>query len=214
MTNNETQIVGRFKDSPEGQPRFTRVGSPQELMVALMKTLPVDMIYVVVPHEDARGYSLREAGVLVLDVIPSENVKNASRQEDSIPAQPLPSPHQESFNLESSFKESEPSIVEHNIKTQDTFNFDKPKSQSELLAERGLEVKKTVADVSPIKKAKVKSRKKIAKKEPVISNDPNDDSWLKDLPPPVRSAGGKISIRSIRTATPAEALAASVNCKI
>jgi hypothetical protein len=37
-------------------------------MLEVMKSLPVDMVYMVLPHQDGRGYSLRELGILTADI--------------------------------------------------------------------------------------------------------------------------------------------------
>lgn len=65
---NDIQVVARFKGGDPVNPRFTKTASLKELMLEVMKALPVDMVYMVLPHQDGKGYSLRELGVLTADI--------------------------------------------------------------------------------------------------------------------------------------------------
>lgn len=86
---NDIQVVARFKGGDPVNPRFTKTASLKELMLEVMKALPVDMVYMVLPHQDGKGYSLRELGVLTADI--ADEIAPLESQ-DLIPdvAQPAP----------------------------------------------------------------------------------------------------------------------------
>lgn len=160
-------VVARYKG--ETSPRFTKSCTIQELLVGLVERLPVDMIYFVVPHPDGKGYSLREAGLITLDLQPAES--------QSLPVQQPPPP--------SSIPALTPAHTLPFTFSDESLNFPRPKSQAELLAERGLE--------QPSSKPKRTRKRK-----------PTTDE---NLPHPVSNSTRRVT--SISTATPAEAEAAS-----
>ena len=176
MTN---LVVARFKGAPNETPRFTRTATIDELMKEVAASIPVDMIYFVVPHPDGKGFSLREAGLVILDVLQQDEVKTP---------QPLVPPALEVVHQNGLISQDTRTMAPE-IYPMGSNGLDfKPKSQSELLAERGLEQ-------AP------KSRKKSGKAP---------KRQREDLPLPTTiSKGGIVKTTGFRTATPAEAAAAS-----
>lgn len=173
-------VVARVKG--EGPVQFTKSCTAQELLTKCIAALPVDLVYFVVPHSDGKGYSLREAGLLTLDLQPVEH------QTQPAPLEP-PSPQ-----TVATYKWEAPTPQET---TQfQTYQFDldnpiKPQPQSVLLKERGLEQ----PTPKPIKKKRTKKRP-----------EPSDD----DLPHPT-SQGSTVKVTRISTATKAEQEAAGKN---
>lgn len=203
-TNDSPLVMARFKtghNSPSNLPRFTRAATIEELMMEVMKSLPVDLVYMMTPDKDGRGYGIREVGVITVDIVPVEHVATAQEvttsQEPGSPAAPTPL-----------VKEEAPAPVRQSFAFESVedrgFKFDTPKSQAELLKERGLEQPKAEA---PGRKRRAKKAKAVVPARP-ISDDPNDNSWMQGLPTPPKSKG-HVSVTGIRTATAAEAAAAS-----
>jgi hypothetical protein len=167
-----------------------------------MKQLPIDLVYIVVPHQDGRGYSLREAGVVTVNLLGTD-----------VDLQVMPEPEQrpiESAPLASAHEPSEVANQTHvdQMEMFPEFQFATPKSQAELLRERGLEQAPTQTKGGGAKKPRKARAQGRTASEDKISDDPNDTSWLEGLPAPTR-AKGSVKINSIRTATPVEAEAAS-----
>ncbi len=198
------QIIVRFKKGG-----MSRSGTPEEVMRAMCELLPFDKIYFVIPHPDGKGYNLREAGTVVLDIDPSVDIGQVSHAEPEVtplvePLAPSSPPSGSGLRVDQVSFVSE---VETN-----SFKFDKPKTQSQLLKERGLEQpkpkqasKSTPTPTLPKARAK-KGRGKAAK---AVKVNLDSDDWDKDLPPPVRSGPAKVHINGFSIATPAEAAAAS-----
>lgn len=67
----QVKLVARFKDSTPESPRFTQTGTIEELIRHVNERLPVDVVYVVEPHADGLGFSLREAGTLIVTISPT-----------------------------------------------------------------------------------------------------------------------------------------------
>lgn len=205
---SKLQVVARFKSDDAANPRFTKTTTIEELMVETMKTLPIDMIYLVTPDQDGRGYSLRELGLITIDIatpsgdqlpnirpepiVTQQTVQDAPGQEISVESMPEPIP----------VKEVVPQVILDN----DTgFKFDRPRSQTELLAERGIEEpKKNLA-------RKARKRKSIAPDNGGIGAQVAASGAMdvpeESLPNPVSK--GRVQINNIITATPEQAAAAS-----
>lgn len=207
-----TQIVARLKRGG-----FTRSGEPTEVFKALMEMLPYDKIYFVDMHPDGKGYSLREAGTLVLDFTPPEGVEisapAASAPQEivpqSLPQPPVPpTPYEEAGRVIPQLQQ----LANETPVFDNAFQFSKPKSQGELLKELGVvePVKKlhTPKDAFAQDKTKPKKPRKASRK-PAIEPDLESDTWDADLPtPPPGSGPGAIKTTGFRIATPEEAVVA------
>lgn len=216
MTSDPTTplVVARFKPV-EGQPlRFTASASPEELLASLEAKLPVDLIYGLIPFPDGKGYSLRELGLVALTVnsdvlperaaAPAPQAPTADRVTPGPAAPPLPShePVQLKLPLEIPAPSSGYSFspnVEH-----------APKSQGELLKERGLEQAPPTASRRPkVTRKRGKPAKALGHAgEPSVTDaDLPPDSAL----PTVRNLRGanSRSVVAFTQATQAEAEAAS-----
>lgn len=81
-------LVARFKKGG-----FSRTGTIQEVLQSLTDLLPVDNLYFLVPHPDGQGYSLREAGVAVIDIQPAPALESKPEPEavEALSQPPLPS---------------------------------------------------------------------------------------------------------------------------
>jgi len=214
----DVNVVARFKGSSENGPRFTKTATLEELLTEVAKAIPVDMLYIVTPYPSGGGYSLHEIGLLTLDIRDPQGrpiATSSLSRPDPLPETPPAKTVQEPLGEEISIKPTPslpppPKDAPQVILGQDTgFSFERPKSQAELLKERGIveprqRVGRTVADETPGEpepplRKKAKPGKLSKRKSKELSDD--------DLPH-VRSSS-HTEIANIITATPAQAAAAS-----
>lgn len=205
---SKLQVIARFKSDDASNPRFTKTTTIEELMVEAMKTLPIDMIYLVTPDQDGRGYSLRELGLLTIDIATPAgeqiNLPQVAQPEVKSVVQDAPGREivEESIPEPTPVKEVVPQVI---LGDDTGFRFDKPRSQAELLAERGIEEpKKNLA-------RKPRKRKAIAPDSGVIGAQTSHSGAIDipedNLPNPISK--GRVQINNIITATPEQAAAAS-----
>lgn len=211
--SDQPLVVARIRGSTDEAPRFTRSATIEELLANVEAHLPVDKVYILQPHPDGNGYSFREAGLIVLDILRD----GLQRQVTQPYVPPAPYDHsQDVTNYDKTAMENYtpeglkerytpqgiPDQVRPNPTTSEGFVFGQDpehaiapkKTQQELLAERGLEV-------PPETK---KKRKRKGKPTPSITEKDLDGP----LPHPI-SQGSMRRVNSISTATQAEAMAAS-----
>lgn len=196
MTND--LVAGRLKGGDPLNPTFTKTVTLAELLLSITQRLPVDTIYYMVPHEDGRGYSMRECGTVVIDIIPSDE-GTTSREATKSPKRPIAElPDATVANPSPQAADTAPTGHFEPMNERDDLSIAPPKSQAQLLAERGLEQPLP----SPKPKRKSKNKCKSAAK-----SDSSLEIKDEDLPNPVSRSSRKVS--SIRQATPQEAAAAS-----
>ena len=218
-------VCARYKDAPGSPPRFTKSVPIEELFTGLMMTLPVDEVYVVGQPEGSDEYVFKKIGVLTLDMLTGPDlVSSINRVEQKIAQNPTPTLDRSAIvepesNMEAT--EGSPFIMpptnnDHAVAALPEEGRFKTKSQRQLLTERGLEKPKDIKASKPVmskKEEKIDTKKKGKAKpsssEPTISNDPNDNSWLEGLPPPVRGPMGRAQVTRVQQATIAQAEAAS-----
>lgn len=198
-TTNLPLVMGRIRGSDPKSPRFTASTTHQDLMAKLAEQLPVDLIYFVVPHPDGKGFSLREAGQVVLDIQVSPDLDMPLETVTPKPLQPpAPPAPTELAPTVAEIGQQLPQDYVFGVQAPnepDPFKFERPRSQAELLKERGIEQPKV--NLAPKKKTRGKSRAK------ALDDIPDDQ-----LPNPV-SLGGRVQTNHISTATQAEQAAAS-----
>lgn len=194
--------MARFKG--DGPLRFTRSSTAEQLTAELVKAIPVDMVYCVVPNPDGSGYSLREVGPVTLDILPSSPnlvmphtppafTAVEGDREDNDPQRLASSPPSQPATFVSHI----PPVVSHQV-DKDPFESDQPyrfpvKSQAELLAERG------IVETPPARSVATPAKKRSRKAKPA----PLDAAPRKVISNSTRQVTG------FTTATPAEAAAAS-----
>jgi hypothetical protein len=188
---DEPIVVARIINTKDGNPRFTRATTINELMQELVKLLPVDTIYTLFPDRDGRGYSLREVGTITLKLIPYDQPEQSLVEAPKLQVAPKIEKPLEKTPV---IKNNQPQTFEPG-----EFVFDTPKSQAELLRERGLEQAPLTA---------LAGVKKVPKK---VKKSKGDDDLLK---PSAFDRRGKVQVTGIREATPEEAAAASMFGKL
>ena len=207
MTTDQPLVVARFKKGG-----FTRTGTIDEVLKSIVDVLPVDIIYFLVPHPDSKGYSLREAGYLSLDIralsevnerLPSQELSQETFPKASTTPTPpakLPNLSYIDSGVDRDVPQEKTTMTVPNLSPNyefggmgdpDGLKLPRPKSQTELLNERGLEI--------PPPQKKKKGR---PKKTKAIEGD------NEPLPIPPKG-GGRMVVRNIISATPAQAEAAS-----
>lgn len=68
-------VVARIKtNDPSETPKFTKAMPIESLLLELVKTIPVDKVYVMVEDEDGEGFRLREMGSVYLDIVTKDEV--------------------------------------------------------------------------------------------------------------------------------------------
>jgi hypothetical protein len=219
-------VVARLRPrTPNEAPRFTRMGTTEELLTELQAMLPADTAYVVVPDPDGKGFSFREAFRIQLTVTPSVGqFWDAPRGAVLVTPEPLTPPASPmDFAGVTDMMRGEspqdatgrdagptPTLPMAEPVKFNSAGFERPRSQAELLAERGITEPKV--NLRPVKKVvptpvrAAKGRKKYPAQDP---NDKDDPSIPDDKLPSTRSLTPRRSVTKIRQATPAEAAAAS-----
>lgn len=235
------QVVARFK-SPDSSPRFTKSCNIDELMARLMQELPVDALYMVIPHDDGLGYNLRELGYLSLNVVTRDQIEaepaptSSPQEPEQIPAEaahwmaadlgprPVVAPESKVFTQPTLDPGPQP-FTPIQAEMRGGMTFDRPRSQKELLREKGIQdppnhmygvrgpkdrsnavpqEPEPAQKATPKKQAKPKKAKISKRKDAELSSEADDSN----LPNTV-SKGGRRVVNSISTATPEEAAAAS-----
>lgn len=205
-------VIGRRKTSSDQEPSFTKTMPIDEMVAELNKTLPIDMLFFVVPHSDGKGYELREAGIVTAYVHNPDTIRTVaasvtpsepSHQEIAPPPLPLPlrsvavaTEEPQPLQTPSQPVVETPSFTP--MTSDDDFKFATPKSQTELLHERGLELE-------PVKGKIQKGKRKTAK---AVESAGGNEQEISASDPRLQ-ARGSVKITHIKTATPQEAAAAS-----
>jgi hypothetical protein len=203
---------------------FTRTMPLDELILSLQKLLPVDKLYTV--FQSGTTYELLEVGTFVVDFKPSDPPfqsdeppavqipQPAPSSSPSMPVDALGQPQITLYDGHPSLRQEviSPVILEAlNPTDANGYSFqpatEKAKPQKEFAKTREKGIKR-----GKVKKSKGRAAK--AKPAPsetdIVSDDPNDKSWLTGLPAPVRALSpGNMQVTNIRQATQAEADAAS-----
>lgn len=223
MTSTD-HIVVRLKKGG-----FSKSLPAKEAFVSLIDSLPFDKVYFVQPTDDG-GYTLREAGTLVVDIIPVVNAPTITvPQDERGPTQvnpPHSTPTPQAPDAALPIPEPVAQTRVEDVVFDNDFKFAKPKSQSELLKAAGVvepqkdmrpkSVRKLPAATievngedrpAPKRKGKSPSVRKVVKTSEQVALA--GDDWDKDLPPPVRVGPSKTKVTGFRIATHAEAAAAS-----
>lgn len=138
---------------------FTKTYSVREILATLAESLPVDKIYFPIPHPDGKGYDFREAGTIVLTIQEPDASGSVEVPELVIPtpAPPVPPSLQEPYgtiivqNTGGPTPPPRPTgnmVVKASPEASNQYQFGgmdedldhkpRPKSQAELLAERGI----------------------------------------------------------------------------
>lgn len=222
MTSTD-HIVVRLKKGG-----FTKSMPAEQAFVSLADSLPFDKVYFVQPTDDG-GYTLREAGTLIVDIVPLVGAPTIEVPQDERSQAQVSPPHStptpEATNPATAILEPLPVTKVEDVVFENDFKFTRPKSQSELLKAAGVvepqkdmrtkAVRKLPAasievdgEDRPAPKRKTKS---IKKPRIVKSSEPDltGDDWDRGLPPPVRVGPSKTKVTGFRIATHAEAAAAS-----
>ena len=223
-------VVARLKTGG-----FSRSGTPEEVFASLQKLLPVDKLYFLVPHPDGKGYELREVGNVVVDFRANDELSTQETVQSNVSASQPPTSTPEIRAVRPVIDPGQPiaqdptppltQAADFRMAAPETgFKFDKPKSQSEALAERGIQdramkmhtpvIEEPTQDESvgrTVKAKKAKSQKKGKKTASAKAQEAEllSDDWDKGLPSTRVSGPGAVQVRSITTATPEEAAAAS-----
>lgn len=200
-------VIGRFRaDSNRNQlneqPRFTPAVGIDELFDSLYRKLPIDKIYFVdiLPTEDGYVQKITEAGDLILNFLPTGEkpappvpvapptrtppvaVEGPLGDESSKPI-PQATPSTDNANLTPPRPSSEVYKMKTELPKGSLPAFPKPKSQSELLKERGLEQGSTKieqpnklgrlekAQLNPTKSGKLTDKSKGKSKKKTIESD-------------------------------------------
>lgn len=226
MENNEPLVVARLKKGG-----FTKSATISELLEALLQTLLVDKIYFIAPSPDGKGYAFREAGVVTLDIQPSEEIPDNLQDEFSAASAPkvpvLPTPNVPLSSQEPHSEEISPEPISSGVQAKDVvfkdlsapkktgFTFAQPRPQKDLLAERGLEQAPAstarpplTESITPPKAAQSKRGPRKKKGSAGESESFDLDEAEKNLPKVV-SLGGTRQVTRVHTATSAQAAAAS-----
>jgi hypothetical protein len=142
---SKIQIVARFKDSEPDNPRFTKTTTLEELFKEALKSLPVDLIYYILPHQDGLGYTLKEAGVLTLN-IETDLGKSNPATPTLAPAPIVPQDTMEEVVEEAKSQAQPKRIPPPNparpIQSLSQTKFSQPKSQDQLAKELGIQDQK------------------------------------------------------------------------
>lgn len=244
-------VCAKFKGAPGEPPRFSKSLPIEQLFLSLMETLPVDDIYAVAQIPDSEEYVFTKVGTIVLDMLSGPALESAVNAPGrKIPQNGTPNlPLVKNVEPESNLEVSEGSedldyipnqpiyLPREEAKDTNPFSFSKPKSQKELLRERGLEqppsrlsksfpkIKLDSKDSNKLEDKKEALKKKVSKlskadgkkrtasidkvSAPQGMDDPNDNSWERDLPPPIRSGMGRAQVTKIHQATQAQAASAT-----
>ena len=196
-------VAARFKDSDPTSPRITATCDIGTLIRSLMEKLPVDVLYAVDAHEDGKGFSLREIGVVTISVTPFDELEQAQslpQSDFSLPATRPPVATKDSTTRQPEALASNQTQFDFSpVSTKDDFDFEKPKSQTQLLAERGIE--QPVQLVRPPRSNKKNGKVKAPRSQ---TDDNTPDS---QLPNPV--SRGKTQVTGFKAASQQEAEAAS-----
>lgn len=219
MTDTPTLFCARMKSGG-----FTRTAPAAEVFSSLQALLPVDKLFIVLPHPDGKGYELLEAGTIMVDfqatTAAPEQIGPQSPSEPRLPPAPIQTLAQTvAANSGPSEPVIEPPIANPTTPEGYRFEPDTPpaKPQAVIAQEKGLIDK--VVDMSGQAKKKLRKANGKAKTPPPTpsetdqcSDDPNDTTWLQGVPPPVRvTSPGVASVTHITTATPEQAAAASID---
>ncbi len=165
MTNpDQLQVVASLKRGG-----FTKSGTIDEVLKAIEDILPVQQIFFVLPHPDGKGYSLREAGKLVLDIQASADVEAVVPQEvltasPTPPAPPTPiSAPQPLYGqvVTNPIATPTPQVIPPSnepsvVLTGNLLGIGPIKSQRTIAIERGLEPPRPVAPPPKARKRKAK----------------------------------------------------------
>lgn len=218
---DQPQFTARLRSG-----EFTRSTTAANLFSSLQQLLPVDKIYMLIPHPDGKGYELLEAGTLTVDFQPAVVVPQSVEHQplSELPATPPLKPLEATQGPD--IQLPLPGILPASAYAF-TSDVESPRAQEVIAAEKGVDQPKPkkVSSKSPVSyigkqatsgKRMVKSvgkRATISNKPDIsdqCSDDPNDTSWLKGLPKAVRTTRpGAVSVTNIRQATLQEAEAAS-----
>lgn len=218
---DQPQFTARLRSG-----EFTRSTSAANLFSSLQQLLPVDKIYMVLPHPDGKGYELLEAGTLTVDFQPAVTVPQSVEHQplSELPATPPLKPVEAPLGIAYGLVVPTPASTEIYPFTSDV---EPPRAQEVIAAEKGVDQPKPkkVSSKPPVSHIgkQAKSGKRIVKSvgkrattsikpdtSDQCSDDPNDTSWLKGLPKAVRTTRpGAVSVTNIRQATLAEQEAAS-----
>lgn len=237
-STDQPLVVARFKGGDPKAPRFTQSCTIEELFTRLAKDIPVDSLYLVRPDKDGLGFSLREAGVITLqltDVARVVKLQEPTQAAPSVLPPPLPS-HSQPTELSSAIEEPTEVPVTYKMDSdqysspspEEPFKFAPPRPQAELLAEMGLEIAPAPevapkALLAPLKgKSKGKPKSHIAVPvddgqtfiEPTVEPKSIEEVKLDDARsmarlPKVKSRMGSAKVTAVSAASPAQAAAAS-----
>lgn len=225
-TDKPNLLVGRIRTAPGEPPRFTKPMTADDLFDGLYRSQQVDKIYHIETVETELGYQqvLIEAGSIIITFLPigesaeSQAVgkpqsteppvaaKTGPRIDEAPEARPVATPSKDNRNLTPSRSSNE----EYKFGDAGLPPFPKPKSQGELLAERGLEQPKAKTALKRQKGPKFK--RKVSKA--TTPDDELSDAEFDAKYPAIRSKGGKAEITAIVEGSQADKIAASKNLNL
>lgn len=227
MTNDKPNLlVGRLRTPQGDKPRFTKPMTADELFAGLYNSQLVDKIYHIDTVETELGYQqvLIEAGSVIITFLPigedaeSQAVgkpkptephvaaKTGPRVDATSEPRPVATPSRDNRNLTPKRSSNE----EYQFGDDSLPPFPKPKSQGELLAERGLEQPKPKTALKRQKGPKFKRKASKA----TTPEDELSDAEFDAKYPAIRSKGGRAEITAVIEGSQADRIAASKNLNL